>query len=155
MYTLCYQMCKIISACAGKRWLLTCIQHSRRLIRVQHTKHHSRASYHHALHKLLLSCSARKMAHVQYTKFDSRATHFVSHACFDSSHDKNWRMHVCSPHASVNLDVSFTVVIWLSDHPKPSRNSSILKKTIWYLYAIILDLLSKSLCILIWYQYLW
>ena len=79
--TLYYQTCKIISACAGKRWLLTCIQHTRRLIRVQHTKHYLHASYHCAAHKLLLACSARKIAHVQYTKFDLHAAHFVSHAC--------------------------------------------------------------------------
>ena len=86
---LCYQTCKIISACAVNRWLLTCIQHTRRLIRVQHTKHYSHAPYHHAAHELLLVCNTQKITCVQYTKFDSLATHFVSHACFDLSHDKN------------------------------------------------------------------
>ena len=74
---------------------------------MQHTKHYSQTSYCRAVHKLLLACSTR--AHLQYTKVDFCAAHFVSHACFDSSHDKNWRTHVCSLHLSVNLDVSCTV----------------------------------------------
>ena len=110
MTPLYYQMCKIISACAGKRWLLTCIQHIRTLIHVQHTKCYSCASYHRAVHELLVACSAWKLVRMQYMKFDSLAVHFVPHACFNSSYDKNWRTHMCSPHASVNLDVSCTVV---------------------------------------------
>ena len=96
----------------GKRCLLTCMQHIRRLTRVllQHTKHYSHASYYHAAHKILLACSARNIAHIQFTKGYSCATHFVSHACFDLSHDKNWRTHTCSLHASVNLDVNCTAV---------------------------------------------
>ena len=82
---------------------VTCMQYTRRLTHVKHTKHYSRASYYRAAHKLLLVCSARKIAHAKYTKVDSCAAHFVSHTCFDSSHAKYWRMHACSLHASVNL----------------------------------------------------
>ena len=88
------------------------MQHTRRLTHVQHMKHYLRASYYCAAHKLLLVCSTRKIARVQYKKVDSHAVHFTSHAYFDSSHDKNWRTHSSSPHASVNLDVSCTVADW-------------------------------------------
>ena len=72
-------------------------------------KHYSSAFYYHATHELLLTCSARKIACMQYIKVDLRAAHFVSHACFDSSHDKYCRKYVCSPHTSVNLNVSCTL----------------------------------------------
>ena len=49
----------------------------------------ARASYHRAVHKLLLTCSTQKITRIQYTKFDLHVAHFVSHPCFDSSHDKN------------------------------------------------------------------
>ena len=77
------------------RWLFTCMQHIRRLTRVQHTKHYSRASYYHA-HKVLLVCSAQNIVHMQYTKVDSHAAHFVSQACFDWVTRQNWRTHMCS-----------------------------------------------------------
>ena len=79
--TSCYQTCKIISTCAGKRWLLTCIQHTRRPICVQHTKHYSRASYHRATHELLLACSVWKIARMQCMKNCSRAVHEIWLAC--------------------------------------------------------------------------
>ena len=45
--------------------------------------------YYHATHTFSLACSTQKIAHVQYTKVDLRAANFMSHACFDLSHDKN------------------------------------------------------------------
>ena len=51
------------------------------------------------------------MARMQYTEVDSRATDFMWHVCFDWRHSKNWRTHACSPHTSVNLDLSCTVVV--------------------------------------------
>ena len=58
----------------------------------------------------LLLCITRIITHVQHMKkVNSRVAHFVLHACFDSRHDKNWRTHACSSHASVNLDMSCTV----------------------------------------------
>ena len=96
----------------GKRWLLICMQHTCRLSRVQHTKHYLRASYYRAAHKVLLACSAWNIARVQYTEVHPHAAHFVSHACFDSSHDKNWRTQACSLHGSVNLDLSCTIIIY-------------------------------------------
>ena len=49
---------------------------------------YSCVSYHHAARELLLTCSTQKVSRMQYTKFDSHVAHFVSHACFDSSHNK-------------------------------------------------------------------
>ena len=117
-YFLCIQrfitFCWVLVCCkpwsfSGKRWKLTCMEHTRRLLRMQHRKHYSRASYYYASHEKLLVCSARKIVCAQHTKVDSRAAHFVSHVCFDSRHDKNWITHACSSHTSVNLDVSCTV----------------------------------------------
>ena len=68
---------------SGWRWMLTCMQHTTRLTRMQYTKHYSHASYYHAAHEVLLACSTQNIIHVQYTKVDSRATHFMSHMCFD------------------------------------------------------------------------
>ena len=107
---------------SDKRWLLTCMQHTRRLTHVQHMKHYSRASYYHAAHELLLACSAPKIAHVQYVKVDLNAAHFVSHVCFDLSHDKNRRTHACLPHASVKLDMSCTVAILVNTAPVIRKN---------------------------------
>ena len=67
---------------SGKRWLLTCIEHTRRLTHMQHTKHYLRASYYRTAHKLLLACSTQKIACMKYTKDDSRAAHFVSTRVF-------------------------------------------------------------------------
>ena len=81
-----------------------------------HKKAYSHAAHEALLACFLLSCITRitrvqrtKIARVQYTKVDSCAAHFVSHVCFDLSHDKKWRTHACSPHTSVNLEVSCTV----------------------------------------------
>ena len=69
---------------------MTCVQHTRILMRVQHTK-----SYLHAKKVwfmcFLLVCGTQCIAHMQHTKytshalhkFYSQATHFVSHACVD------------------------------------------------------------------------
>ena len=101
---------------SDKRRLLTYMQHTRKLTCMQHRKHYSCVSCYRASHEQLLACSAWKIACIQYTKVDSCAAHFVSHACFDSRHNKNWRTHACSPHVSVNLDVSCTVAIWQNAH---------------------------------------
>ena len=78
-------------------------------LHASHKKTISRAAHEALLACFLLLCSTRKIVRVQYTKIDLHAAHFVSHACFDSSHYKNWRTHTCSLHTSVNLDVSCTV----------------------------------------------
>ena len=63
-----------------KRWLLICMQHTRRLTSVQHTKHYSLASNYCAAHKLLLACCTLKLAHVQYKIVDSCAA-LSYHTC--------------------------------------------------------------------------
>ena len=55
---------------------------------MQHIKHYSYASYYRAAHEVLLACSAQNIAHIQYMKVDLHAAHFMSHACFNVSHDK-------------------------------------------------------------------
>ena len=76
---------------------------------MQHTKDYSHASYYCASHKYIHTCSARKTARMQYMRVDLHAAHFVSHTCFDSSHNKNWITHACLLHVSVKLDMSCTV----------------------------------------------
>ena len=95
---------------SGKGWLLTCIQHTRRLTRVQHTKYDLHASYYRTAHEVLLACSTRNIACVQYMKVDSRAVHLHSVTCIFLTLDKNWGTYACSPHASINLDVSCTIL---------------------------------------------
>ena len=56
----------------------------------------------------IICAQCTKIARLQYTKLTC-VQPILSHACCDSSHDKNWRTHACSPHAGVNLDVSCTV----------------------------------------------
>ena len=67
---------------SGKRWLLTCMQHAKRLTRMQHTKHYSCTSYCHAAHELILACSTRNIARV-CRKVYSPTSHFMSHVCSD------------------------------------------------------------------------
>ena len=63
-----------------------------------------------AAHEALLLCRAWNIACVQYMKVDSHAA-ILCHTCFDLSHDKILRTHMCSPHTSANLDMSCTVYL--------------------------------------------
>ena len=103
-------------------WIINCML----LTIVQHMNYQLHASYYRAAHELLiacflLSCSTRiithvqhtKIARMQYTKVDLRVAHFISHVCFDSRHDKNWRTPACSLQACVNLDVSCTIAMYV------------------------------------------
>ena len=93
-----------------QRWLLTYMQHTRRLTHTQHMKCYSFASYYYAAHKVC-------MDHVQCIKYRLHAVHedylcaahCVSHMSLTESLNKNWRTHVYSPHMSVNSDLSCTV----------------------------------------------
>ena len=94
---------------SGKRWQLTCVQHTRRLTGVQHMKYYSCASYNCAAHKdgsgvaheIELACSAQKLTLVSQ----------VSSVRVTRQKYKNTHM---LPHVSVNLDMSCTVryVCW-------------------------------------------
>ena len=67
----------------GKGWQLTCVQHTRRLTRVQHTKYYSHASYYHAAYKVWIMYSTQNIACTQYTRVDLCTAHCVSHVSFD------------------------------------------------------------------------
>ena len=83
-----------------------------------HKKTDSRAAHKALLACFLLSCITWIITRVQRTENSSCVVHESWLACspfyvirvFCLSHDKNWRTHTCSPHASVNLDMSCTVV---------------------------------------------
>ena len=85
--------CKKTNSCAAQEALLACFLLSCSTQSISHVQH-------------------TKIAYVQYTKVNSHAAHFMSHTCFDSSHNKKWRTHTCSSHVSVNLDMSCTVAKW-------------------------------------------
>ena len=89
---------------SGKGWQLTCVQHTRRLIRLQHTKYYSRASCNRAAHEdgsraaheIELACSTRKIT-------------LVSHASSVRVTRQKYKNTCVLPHASVNLEMSCTV----------------------------------------------
>ena len=90
----------------GKGWQLTCVQHTRRLTRVQHTKYYSCPSYNRAahedgsraVHEIKLACSTQKIT-------------FVSHASLVRVTQQKYKNTRVLPHASVNLEMSCTVII--------------------------------------------
>ena len=78
---------------------MTRMQHTRRITRVQHTKSDSCAVSPLACSTwILLACSAGNIARMQPV-----ACHMRFRRVW---HDKNWRTHACSAHASVNLEIS-------------------------------------------------
>ena len=92
---------------SGKGWQLTplsCVQHTRRLIRVQHTKYYLHASYNRAahedgsraVHEIELACSTRKITLVYH----------VSLVRVTRQKYKTTRVLL---HASVNLEMSCIV----------------------------------------------
>ena len=89
---------------SGKGWQLTCVQHTRRLTRVQHMKYYSRASYNRAAHKdgpraaheIELACSTQKIT-------------LVSHASSVRVTRQKYKNTRVLPHVSVNLEMSCTV----------------------------------------------
>ena len=82
------------------------MQHTRRLTRVQHTKYYSNSSYNRAAHKdgshvaheIELACSTQKIT-------------LVSHASSVRVTRQKYKNTCVLPHASVNLEMSCTVVI--------------------------------------------
>ena len=64
---------------------------------MQHTKFDSHASNYRAAHEMWLTCSTQSLTH-------------VSHVSFDSVTRQKFRTHVCLVHASINLDMSCTVL---------------------------------------------
>ena len=93
---------------SGKGWQLTCVQHTRRLTRVQHMKYYSHASYNRAaqedgsraVHKIKLLCSTRKIT-------------LVSHASSVQVTQQKYKNTCMLPHASVNLEISCTVTLYI------------------------------------------
>ena len=92
---------------SGKGWQLTCMQHTRRLTRVQHMKYYSCASYNraahedrsHAAHKTELACSTREII-------------LVSHASLVRVTRQKYKNTRVLPHTSVNLEMSCTVHVY-------------------------------------------
>ena len=91
---------------SGKGWQLTCVQHTRRLTRVQHTKYYSHASYNraahedgfYAAHEIELTCSTQKIT-------------LVSHASSVWVTRQKYKNTCVLPHVSVNLEMSCTVTV--------------------------------------------
>ena len=91
---------------SGKGWQLTCVQHTRRLTRMQHTKYYSHASYNRAAHK-----DGSRAAHEIELASSTRKITLVSHASSVQVTRQKYKNTRVLPHESVNLEMSCTICV--------------------------------------------
>ena len=90
------------------------MQHTRRLTRVQHMKYYSRASYNRAAHE----DGSRAVHEMELVRSTQNIT-LVSHACLVQVTRQKYKNTCVLPHASVNLEMSCTVICF---QPCPVAN---------------------------------
>ena len=136
---------------SGKGWQLTCVQHTRRLTRVQHTKYYLCASYNRAAHKnrscaahkIELACSTRKLtlvshaSSVRVTWQKYKNTHVLPHVSVrrERYHMYDIILEVISQ-AFIILGAIASQVLNVCCHCKPSHNQYLAFDTISFVIAM-------------------